>query len=137
MEISNKEKEYHHEPHMVYSCQYHVIFCPKYRRNVLKDGIDVRLKELILEKQDEYQYKILEMEVMPDHVHLLIDINPRLGVYHVVNQIKGYSSSVLRNEFPALKRKIPTLWTHSKFISTVGSATLESVQKYIEDQKGK
>ena len=99
MEISNKEKEYHHEPHMVYSCQYHVIFCPKYRRNVLKDGIDVRLKELILEKQDEYQYKILEMEVMPDHVHLLIDINPRLGVYHVINQVKGYSSSVLRSKF--------------------------------------
>ncbi|QRF76014.1 Transposase [Thermoplasmatales archaeon] len=135
MEISNKEKEYHHEPHMVYSCQYHVIFCSKYRRSVLKDGIDLRLKELIMEKQDEYQYKILEMEVMPDHVHLLIDINPKRGVYHVINQIKGYSSFVLRNEFPVLKRKIPTLWTHSKFVSTVGSVTLEVVKKYIEEQK--
>jgi len=135
MEISNKEKEYHHEPHMVYSCQYHVIFCSKYRRSVLKDGIDLRLKELIMEKQGEYQYKILEMEVMPDHVHLLIDINPKRGVYHVINQIKGYSSFVLRNEFPVLKRKIPTLWTHSKFVSTVGSVTLEVVKKYIEEQK--
>jgi len=136
MEISNKEKEYHHESHMVYSCQYHVIFCPKYRRSVLKDGIDLRLKELIMEKQDEYQYKILEMEVMPDHVHLLIDINPKCGVYHVVNQIKGYSSFVLRNEFPELKRKLPTLWTHLKFISSVGAVTLEVVKKYIEEQKG-
>ncbi|MHB1493110.1 MAG: IS200/IS605 family transposase [Thermoplasmataceae archaeon] len=137
MEISNQKKKYHHESHIVYSCQYHVIFCPKYRRSVLKDGIDVRLKELIKEKQNEYQYKILEMEVMPDHVHLLIDVNPKLGVYHVVNQIKRYSSSVLRNEFPVLKSKIPTLWTHSKFISTVGSVTLEVVKKYVEDQKGK
>ncbi len=77
------------------------------------------------------------MEVIPDHVHLLIDINPRLGVYHVINQIKGCTSSVLTNEFPALKRKLPTMWTHSKFISTVGSVTLESVQKYMEDQRGK
>ncbi|EQB73201.1 MAG: hypothetical protein AMDU4_FER2C00091G0009 [Ferroplasma sp. Type II] len=77
------------------------------------------------------------MEVMPDHMYLLIDINHRLGVYHVINQIKGYSSSVLRNEFPALKRKLPAMWTHSKFISIVGSVTLESVQKYMEDQRGK
>ena len=68
MEISNKEKEYHYEPHMVYSCQYHVIFCPKYRRNVLQDGIDVRLRELILEKQDEYQYKILEMNEIESEI---------------------------------------------------------------------
>lgn len=137
MEISNVEKEYHHEPHLVYSCQYHVIFCPKYRRKVLVDGIDKRLKELILEKQNEYQYKILEMEVMPDHVHLLIDVNPRMGVYHVVNRIKGYTSRVLRAEFPELRKRLPTLWTHSKFISSVGAVTLEVVQKYIEDQKGK
>ena len=135
MEITNKQKEYHHEPHLVYSCQYHVIFCPKYRRKVLTDGVDTRLKELILDKEDEYQYKILEMEVMPDHVHLLIDVNPRLGVYHVVNRIKGYSSFVLRNEFPVLKKRLPTLWTHSRFISSVGAVTLEVVKKYIEDQK--
>lgn len=137
MEISNKEKEYHHEPHLVYSCQYHVIFCPKYRREVLINGIDARLKELILEKQSEYQYKILEMEVMPDHVHLLIDVNPKVGVYYVVNRIKGYTSHVLREEFPVLRRKLPTLWTHSKFISSVGSVTLEVVKRYIEEQKGK
>ena len=97
--------------------------------------MDTRLKELIFEKEGEYQYKILEMEVMPDHVHLLIDVNPRLGVYHVVNRIKGYSSFVLRNEFPVLKKRLPTLWTHSRFISSVGAVTLEVVKKYIEDQK--
>lgn len=91
MEISNKEKEYHHEDHMVYSCQYHVIFCQKYRRSVLAPPIDKRLKELILERQDDYGYNVLEMEVMPDHAHLLIDVNPKNGVYYVVNRIKGYT----------------------------------------------
>jgi putative transposase len=137
MEIANKEKEYHYEAHMIYSCQYHIIFCPKYRRKVLVPPIDERLKQLIIEKQEDYGYKVLEMEVMPDHVHLLIDVNPRSGVYHVVNAIKGYTSHVLREEFPELKRKLPTLWTHSKFISSVGTVTLEIVKKYIEEQKGK
>ncbi|MGC9074079.1 MAG: IS200/IS605 family transposase, partial [Caldisericum sp.] len=68
MNIANKQKGYHHEDHMVYSCQYHVIFCPKYRRRVLVPPINGRLKELILEKQNDYGYKVLEMEVMPDHV---------------------------------------------------------------------
>jgi len=98
--------------------------------------IDGRLKELILEKQSDYGYKVLEMEVMPDHVHLLIDVNPKKGVYYIVNRIKGYTSHVLREEFPELKRKLPTLWTHSKFISSVGAVTLEVVKRYIEEQKG-
>ena len=136
MEVANKQKEYHREDHTVYSCQYHVIFCPKYRRRVLIPPIDERLKQLILEKQSDYGYKVLEMEVMPDHVHLLIDVNPKRGVYYVVNRIKGYTSHVLREEFPELKRKLPTLWTHSKFISSVGAVTLDVVKKYIEEQKG-
>ncbi|MGC9124258.1 MAG: IS200/IS605 family transposase [Thermoplasmata archaeon] len=136
MDIANKQKEYHHEVHMVYSCQYHVIFCPKYRRRALVPPIDGKLKELILEKQNDYGYKVLEMEVMPDQVHLLIDVNSKRGVYYVVNRIKGYTLYVLREKFPELKRKLPTLWTHSKFISSVGAVTLEVVKKYIEEQKG-
>ena len=74
---------------------------------------------------------------MPDHVHLLIDVNPKIGVWTTVNKIKGYTSNILRKEFPELKSKLPTLWSHSKFISTVGSVTLETVKKYIEEQKNK
>ena len=75
------------------------------------------------------------MEIMPDHVHLLLDINPRIGVFRVVNQIKGYSSRILREEHKELRPRLPTLWTRSKFISTVGAVTLEAVKKYIEEQK--
>ena len=138
MEITNSSKKYNSDKkkHLIYSCQYHVIFCPKYRRHVLVSPIDKRLKQLILEKQNEYQYKIIEMEVMSDHVHLLIDCNPKLGIYSVINKIKGYSSRTLREEFPSLKSRIPTLWTRSKFISSVGSVSLDVVKKYIEEQKG-
>ncbi|KQB33873.1 MULTISPECIES: IS200/IS605 family transposase [Acidiplasma] len=135
MEITQYKKEYKSYDHLVFSCQYHVIFTPKYRRKVLVNGIDERLKELIIEKENDYGYKIIEMEVMPDHVHLLIDLKPRIDVIRCVNLIKGYTSHVLRDEFPVLRRKIPTLWTRSKFIASVGAVTLEVVEKYIEDQK--
>ena len=136
MEIQNKNKIYNSDNHIIYSCQYHVVFCPKYRRSVLVDGIDIRLKELIINKQEEYKYKILDMEVMPNHVHLLLDVNPKVGIFTIVNHIKGYTSHELRKEFPSLKSRIPTLWTQSKFISSVGAVTLEVVKKYIEGQKG-
>lgn len=137
MEIKNEPKGYKSDHHMVYSCQYHVIFCPKYRRSVLVGGIDDRLKELIIEKQGEYGYTVLDMEIMPDHVHLLIDVNPKIGVFSAVNKIKGYTSKTIRGEFPNMRKRIPTLWTRSKFISSVGAVTLEVVKRYIENQKGK
>jgi putative transposase len=136
MELRQSDKPYHSDHSIVYSCQYHVIFCPKYRRKVLGDAVGQRLKELILAKQDEYGYTVMGMEVMPDHVHLLLDVDPRIGIHAVVGKIKGYTSHELRQEFPWLKRRLPTLWTRSKFISTVGAVTLEVVQAYIENQKG-
>jgi len=136
VEIQNNSKRYHSEGRMIYSCQYHVIFCPKYRRSVLEGEISDRLKQLIKDKQKEYGYEILDMEVMLDHVHLLLDVNPKIGIVTVVNMIKGYTSHELRKEYPSLKSRLPTLWTHSKFISSVGAVTLEVVKKYIEEQKG-
>lgn len=137
MEIQNRKKKYKSDYHCIYSCQYHIIFCPKYRRAVLTDDIAKRLKKLIKEKQQEYLYEVLEMEVMTDHVHLLLDVHPKIGVFNVVNKIKGYTSKILREEFPILKRKLPCLWTRTKFISSVGAVSLETVQKYIEGQKNK
>lgn len=137
MEIKQHPKTYHSAKHFVYSCQYHVIFCPKYRRPVLEDDVATALKALVLEKQQEYSYEVLDMEVLSDHVHLLLDVNPKIGIFPIVNKIKGYTSRRLREDFPKLKRRLPTLWTHSKFISSVGAVTLEAVKKYLEEQKGK
>jgi putative transposase len=136
MELVQSNKPYHSNHSIVYSCQYHVIFCPKYRRRVLHPPLDARLKTLIVEKQEAYGYAVLGMEVMPDHVHLLLDVNPQIGIAKIVGQIKGYTAHMLRTEFPWLKKRLPSLWTRSKFVSSVGAVTLEVVKHYIDSQKG-
>ena len=137
MNIENPTREYHLTETTVYSCQYHIIFTPKYRRPVLTDGIDTRLKQLILEKQDEYGYHVIEAEIMPDHVHLILDINPTIngGVNGIIAKIKSYTSHILRSEYPILTQKLPCLWTRNKFIATCGSVSLETVKTYIANQK--
>lgn len=137
MEFKQADKKYKSDFTTVYSGQYHVIFCPPYRRKVLTSGIDTRLKELILKKQAEYGYEIISLEVMPDHVHLLIDRAPSPGIDKIVGKIKGYTSHTIRKEFPCMKRRLPSLWTRSNFISTTGAVTMQAVQSYIADQKGK
>ncbi len=77
----------------------------------------------------------MELEVMPDHVHILCEVPPHQGIAKFVRFCKGRSSLLLRQEFPALKSRIPTLWTHSTFISTVGGAPLAMVKQYIQQQK--
>ena len=120
---------------VVCSCRHHVVFCPKCRRPVLVDGVDGRLKEIALEVADEMGFDIIEMEVMPDHVHMLLEAGPQLGIHRAVKRIKGRTSHDLRAEFPWLKTRIPTLWTNSCFVSTVGGAPLAIVRQYIENQK--
>ena len=126
---------YKSNKNIVYSCKYHVVWCPKYRRKVLIGPIEVRLKELIKEICEELQSELIELEIMPDHVHLLIEVDPQLGVHKVIKTIKGKTSRLLRKEFKELTTKLPTLWTHSYFISTAGSAPLAIIQQYIQSQK--
>ncbi len=118
-----------------YSCKYHVVWCPKYRRKVLIQGIAERLKQIIFEVCQEHQAEILSIEIMPDHVHLLVECDPQFGIHRLVRLMKGRSSRFLRQEFPVLKRKLPTLWTNSYFVSTVGGAPLSVMKQYIENQK--
>ena len=121
---------------VVYSCKYHVVWCPKYRRKVLVDGVDERLKEIAQAVAEEMRFEIIEMEVMPDHVHMLVEVDPQLGIHKAVKRVKGRSSHDLREEFPWLRRRLPSLWTNSYFVSTVGGAPLAAARRYIEDQKG-
>ena len=81
---------------IVFSCSYHVVFCPKYRRPVLVNGVDERFKEIAWEVADELGFEIAEMEVMPDHVHLLLSIDPQLSIHRAIKRIKGRSSHDLR-----------------------------------------
>lgn len=128
-------KKFKFNNNVVYSCKYHVVWTPKYRRKVLKDGVDVRLKELLEQVAKDIQVEILEMEIMPGHVHLLIEVDPQFGIHKAVKRFKGATSRYLRLEFPELKSKLPTLWTNSYFVSTVGGAPLEVIKQYIQLQK--
>jgi putative transposase len=120
---------------VVYSCRYHVVWCPKYRRKVLTGEIETRLRELIMETANGIRAEITELEIMPDHVHLQIEVDPQYGINRAIRHIKGVSSHALRSEFPSLKSRLPTLWTNAYFVSTVGGAPLEAIRKYIENQK--
>ena len=121
--------------HCIYNLEYHIIWCPKYRRKVLVNGIDERLKELLNEKAAALEITIEKMEVMPDHVHLFVKGKPSVPVQHIVNQLKGYTSVMLRREFPRLKSQLPTLWTRSYYVESIGHISESTITRYIEDQK--
>ena len=118
-----------------YSCKYHIVWCPKYRRPVLRAPIAERLKVIIQEIVDQFKSEIIEMEVMEDHIHLLVECDPQFGIHKLMKRLKGVSSNKLRKEFPELKSKLPCLWTNAYFVSTVGGAPLNVIKQYIENQK--
>jgi len=122
---------------VVYRCSYHVVFCPKYRRRVLVGGVEARLKELIPQLVAEKRGELDAYEVLPDHVHLLVGVDPQFGVHRLIKHVKGVTSRRLREEFPALRSRLPSLWTNSYFVATTGGATLDVVKRYVEQQKGR
>ena len=121
---------------VAYDCTYHCVWCPKYRRPVLVDEVDRRLNEVLREVCREKGAEVIELEVMPDHVHLLTSVDPQFGIHRLVKAIKGRSSRVLRHEFPSLKSRLPSLWTNAYYVGTVGGANLETVRQYVESQRG-
>ncbi|MEM3063948.1 MAG: IS200/IS605 family transposase [Candidatus Nitrosotenuis sp.] len=124
--------KYQKHHHLIYSCKYHVIFCPKHRKKILIGKTADIIKRAVISKQDQYGYKIIEMEVMPDHVHLLLDVSPRDDIAKITDMIKGYTSFMISKEFGVFRKPV---WAPSKFISSVGAVTLDVVKKYIEAQK--
>jgi len=128
--------EYKTSRNTVYLINYHIIWCPKRRKKVLIGNIKERLKSIIESVAKENDLKILALEIMPDHVHLFISGYPTVPVHKFIKLFKGRSSNLLRKEFPILLR-LPTLWTHSYFVSTAGNVSSESIQKYIENQSKK
>ena len=120
---------------VVYRCAYHVVWCPKYRRPVIEGAVDERLKQIIREVCAERECNLIELETMPDHVQLLVECDPQYGIHRLVKQIKGRSSRVLRQEFDSLRSRLPTLWTNSYFVATVGGAPLGIVKQYVANQR--
>lgn len=127
--------KYTHKNGIVYLNQYHVIFCPKYRRKVLVGDIEKDLREIFYEVAKENDVEIKALEIMLDHVHMFISFDPRQHIHKIIQQFKGKSSRILREKYPSLKSRLPSLWTRSYFCCTVGHISEEVVMKYIENQK--
>jgi putative transposase len=126
--------------HCRYNLKYHIVWIPKYRRGLLSGKIAERLKQILFQIAKEYGFRIIAIEVMPDHVHLLIEAPPKYAPSIIVGYLKGLSSKMLREEFLSEIRKYiwkeNTLWARGYYIATLGdSVTTEIVQEYIENQK--
>src|ERR1700733_59731 len=103
----------------VFNLSYHLIWCPKYRRSVLTEEIQPRLLELLYEKAAELEVEIVEVNILPDHVHVFVRTKPIHSPQFVVGQLKGYTSRILRQEFPKLKSRLPGHWTLEKIFQNL------------------
>jgi putative transposase len=119
----------------VSTLHYHFVWCPKYRRKVLTGAIAARLEELLRQKANQLGVEIESLEVLPDHVHLFVAAAPTDAPQYLANQFKGYTSRVLREEFPSLKSRLPSLWSRSYYVGSAGHVSASTIQNYIEQQK--
>lgn len=119
----------------VYNLSYHLIWCPKYRRPVLVDEVAERLRQLLRNKAEQLNLSIETLKIMPDHVHLFVKASSVDAPHFIVQQLKGYTSRILRREFPYLRSRLPCLWTRSYYVESIGHISEETIKRYIEDQK--
>lgn len=126
----------------VYSLKYHLVWCPKYRRKVLVGDVAEALRSLLYQKAEELGVTIEALEIMPrhvcrDHVHLFLQSDPTGAPQRLANQFKGFTSRVLRQRFPHLRSQLPSLWSRSYYVGTIGHVSEETVKRYIEMQKSR
>ena len=128
--------EYRRTENSVSSINYHFVFVPKRRKAVLIKGVAARLQAIIFDLVKEHGWKLIALQVMPDHVHMFINAPTHESAADIARWTKGRASKLLREEFPDLK-KLPTLWSPSYFVATTGKVSTETIGQYIEGQKGK
>ena len=121
----------------VFSLKYHLVFCPKYRKSVLVGPVAERLQALLHSKAAELGATLHTMEVMPDHVHLCVESDPGIAPAKLAAQFKGSTSRILRQEFRHLRTQLPSLWSRSYYIGSIGHVSKATVRRYIEHQKGR
>ena len=122
---------------LIFKNQFHVVFCPKYKRPVLKEGIAKRLSDILYAEAQKMHVHILSLDIQPDHVHMSISFDPRLSLHKVIKQFKAVSSHILREEFPELVSKLPSLWTRSYLSSTDAILDDILIKEYLNSQRGK
>lgn len=135
MIVENIKKEYIIENESYYSCQYLIVFCTKYQRKFLSPEIKTFLQNLFYETADKFDFKIYSLEILENQVSLIIDCNPKFGIDKAITKLKNNSSSALKKHYPYLEKKVPSIWTRKSFISTMGNADTEDVNRFILNQK--
>lgn len=129
------QARYRRSPGCVYNLHLHFVWCPKYRRKVLVGKVAERLEALLREKAAALDVEVEGLEIMPDHVHLFVSVPPTDAPQHYVNQFKGYTSRVLRQEFAHLRTGLPCLWSRSYYVGAAGHVSVDAIQRYIALQK--
>jgi len=130
------DQRYRRNAGSVFSLKYHLVWCPKYRRSVLVGKIANDLEKLLYKKAKELDVDIEALEIMTDHVHMFISSDPTEAPQRLANQFKGYTSRMLRKKYPELLR-MPSLWSRSYYIGSIGHVSEDTVKKYIANQIGK
>lgn len=132
--------EYKSTAHSKYLCQYHLVWCPKFRYSVLKADTQSKLKHIFEDIAKRYEYEMLELEIMPDHIHLFVGAKPTVAPMDIARRFKSISAIELFKVFPSLKRfygRCGSLWSTGKFVSTIGKVSAATIRKYIQEQTGK
>ena len=131
--------EANHSPHNAYGINYHLVWIPRSRKKVPVGHVEARLKELLAEIARQYRFEILAVEVMPDHVHLLVSAPPKFAPAEIVRLFKGITSRRLKKEFESLRRqywgKNATLWAEGYYVGTAGHVSAETIKRYIEESQ--
>ena len=127
------DDSYRHTRHGVYLIYYHFVWAPRRRRPVLVGAVADRLEALMRDKAAELGLDILRLAIRRDHVHIFIAAHPDIAPAQIAHRLKGYTARVLRHEFPHLLR-LPSLWTHSSFVSTAGNVSAATIDRYIAAQ---
>jgi putative transposase len=131
----NNSLQYQRDEHRVHLVVYHLVWCPKRRKAVLTGAIAQECRALIEAVCADQGWTVLELAIQPDHIHLFVQVWPNTSAADVIKLVKGRTSRVLRQKYAVL-RKLPSLWTRSYFVATVGRVSQETIQRYIAAQKG-
>src|SRR5579871_5160799 len=123
--------EYGRSASAVYALKYHLVWCPKYRRKVLVGPVEDDLRFFLQQKAEQLQVTIEALEIMPDHVHLFISAPPSEAPHRLANQFKGFTSRMLRLKYPELRSRLPSMWSRSYYICTIGRVSEKTVKAYI------
>ena len=124
--------------HAVYDLKYHLVWIPKYRKNVLGGEVSGLLKEVFKRISEEYGFEIDKMEVVEDHIHMFVEAPPKYSPVQLVQMLKSISAKEVFKKYPEFRKQLWSgeLWNDGYFVRSVGDeVTAEIIRKYIEYQR--